>query len=76
MNGTDIVKLAADLAAGSISADYIKEHYGEGILSSVLSVAGGIGAGIATNTILDYINRETGIVDDIGSVVDDIMDIF
>lgn len=74
--GTDIVKLAADLAAGSITTDIIKEKFGEGVLASVLSIGGGIGVGVGVNYLLDAIDRETGIVSDVGSLVDDVLDIF
>ena len=76
MQGVDIVKLAADFAAGSITADAIHEVYGDGILSSVLAIAGGGVAGATTNYLLDALDRETGIVSDLGSAVDDILDIF
>lgn len=76
MDGKQVVKLAADLAAGSISASYIKEYYGEGVLSSVLAIAGGSMAGVAVDTALDILDRETGIVSDLGSLVDDVVDTF
>ena len=76
MQGVDIVKLAADFAAGAITADAIHEMYGDGILSSVLALAGGGVAGATTNYLLDALDRETGIVSDLGSVVDDILDLF
>ena len=76
MQGVDIVKLAADFAAGTITADAIHEMYGDGILSSVLALVGGGVAGATTNYLLDALDRETGIVSDLGSVVDDILDLF
>ena len=76
MNGKDIIKLAADLAAGGITADAIKEQYGEGVLSSVLAIGGGLAAGIATNAALDLLDEHTGIVSDVGSVIDDIGGLF
>lgn len=76
MTGKEIIKLAADLAAGSITADIIKEQYGDGVLSSVLAIGGGIGAGIVTNAALDLLDKETGIVSDVGSLIDDVIDLF
>lgn len=76
MDGKDIVKLAADLTAGSITASAIKDIYGEGILSSVLALSAGAGAGLLTNAALDFIDKETGLVSDVGSVVDDVIDTF
>jgi hypothetical protein len=76
MNGKDIVKLAAEFAAGGITADAIKDKYGDGVLSSVLAIGGGIGVGILTNSVLDAIDKETGIVSDVGSLIDDVFDIF
>lgn len=76
MNGKDIVKLAAEFAAGGITADAIKEKYGDGVLSSVLAIGGGIGVGILTNTALDALDRETGIVSDVGGLIDDVLDLF
>lgn len=76
MDGKQIVKLAADLAAGTISADYIKRYYGDGVLSSVLAVAGGSLVGVAVNSALDILDKHTGIVSDVGSLVDDVVDTF
>lgn len=76
MDGKDIIKLAVDFAAGGITADAIKDAYGEGVLSSVLSVAGGLGVGLLTNAALDTLDKHTGIVSDVGSVVDDVIDTF
>lgn len=74
MNGKDIIKLAADLAAGGITADAIKEQYGDGVLSSVLAIGGGLAAGVATNAALDLLDKHTGIVSDIGGAIDDLFD--
>jgi hypothetical protein len=76
MNGKDIVKLSADLAAGSITADFIKEKYGDTVLSTVLGVGAGIGVGMLTNKALDVLDRETGIVSDVGGLIDDVLDLF
>lgn len=76
MQGKSVVELAADLAAGAITAEAIRAHYGAGVLSSVLGIGGGIAAGIATKYALDALDRETGIVSDLGSLVDDVFSIF
>jgi hypothetical protein len=76
MDGKDIIKLAADLSAGSITAAAIKETYGEGILSTVAALAGGSIASVVTNSLIDVVDRETGIVSDLGSLVDDVFSIF
>ena len=76
MEGVDIIKLAADLAVGTITADAISELYGDGILGAVLAITGGGIAGTLTNSALNAIDRETGIVSDLGSLVDDIFSIF
>lgn len=76
MDGTDIVKLAASFATGAITASYIEDQYGEGVLGMVLALTGGSIAGVVTDTVLDVVDRETGIVSDIGSLVDDVFSIF
>lgn len=75
MDGKDIIKLAADFAAGGIAADQIQDQFGEGVLSSVLSIAGGIGAGFATNALLELLDDHTGAVSGAGSVIDDGIDL-
>ena len=76
MDGTDIVKLAASFATGTITASHIEEQYGEGVLGMVLAIAGGSIAGGVTNTVLNAVDRETGIVSDIGGLVDDVFGLF
>lgn len=76
MDGADIIKLAASLAAGSITADAISEHYGDGVLGAVLGLIGGGVAGTITNSVLGAVDRETDIVSDVGSLVDDVFSIF
>ncbi len=76
MDGTSIVKLAADLAVGAITADQIKDHFGEGVLSSVLAIGGGFAAGAATQVALSVLDEYTGIVSGAGGLVDDFMDLF
>ncbi len=74
MTGKDIIKLAADLAAGGITADAIKEQYGDGVLSSVLAIGGGFAAGVATNAALDLLDKHTGIVSSLGGAIDSLFD--
>ena len=76
LSGKSIVELSADLAAGYITSNMIKDQLGPGILSSVISFGGGIAAGVLANKALEMINDETGIIDDLGEVVDDFFSIF
>ena len=76
MDGKDIIKLAVDFAAGGITANAIQEQYGDSVLTTVMAIAGGSLAGLAANSLLDIVDRETGIVSDIGGVVDDVFSIF
>lgn len=76
MNGKDIITLAADLAAGVTTADFIKDQYGDGVLTTVLAFGAGLGAGAATNAILDIVDTNMGIVSDVGGLIDDVFDIF
>lgn len=76
MDGLKIIKLAADLSAGSITAAMIEEKYGPNILSAVLSIAGMSVAGIVTNSVIDFVDKETGIFSDAGSLIDDVFSIF
>lgn len=76
MSGKTVVELAADLAAGAITQQAIRDIYGDSMLTTVLGIGGGVVAGIAANTAMEWLDRETGIVSDLGSVVDDIFSIF
>lgn len=76
MSGKTVVELAADLAAGAITQQAIRRIYGDSVLTAVLGIGGGVVAGIAANTAMEWLDRETGIVSDLGSVVDDIFSIF
>ena len=72
----NLVQLAANLAAGTITQDWIKSELGEGVLNSVLAIGGGIIAGSVANELLTALDDETGIMSDLGSLVDDVLDIF
>lgn len=75
MNGKDLIKLAAEFAAGGISADAIKEHYGDGVLSSVLAIAGGVAAGAVAGKAVDVVDNLTGgVISDLGGAIDDLFD--
>lgn len=76
MQGLNLIKLAADLTAGNITASAIEELYGDNILSVVLQLSGAGVAGVVTNSILDKIEEETGIVSDVGGLIDDVFSIF
>lgn len=76
LSGKSIVELAAGLAVGSISANAIEDQLGDGVLSSVLAIGGGSLAGAFTSSALKSLDRETGIVSDLGSVIDDVFSIF
>lgn len=76
MSGKTVVELAADLAAGAITQQAIRNIYGDSMLTAVLGIGGGIVAGVAANAALEWLDKETGIVSDLGSVVDDIFSIF
>ena len=76
MPGKTVVELAADLAAGAITQQAIRHIYGDSMLTAVLGIGGGVVAGVAANAALEWLDRETGIVSDLGSVVDDIFSIF
>ena len=76
ISGKTAVELAADLAAGAITQKAIEEAYGGGMLATVLGLGGGVIAGVVTNAALQAIDRETGIVSDIGGLVDDVFSIF
>ena len=76
MQGKTAVELAADLAAGAVTQQAIRSIYGDSMLTAVLGLGGGVVAGVAANAALEWLDRETGIVSDLGSVVDDIFSIF
>ncbi len=76
IKGKTVVELAAMLAAGAVTEDLIKDELGDGILNSVLSIAGGTIAGAVVGGALKSFDRHTGIVSDLGSVVDDVFSIF
>ncbi len=76
MVGKTIIMLAADLAAGSITADAISEEYGDDILTSVVALGAGVGVGAVTHVVLDVIDEETGIVSGAGDLIDDTIDLF
>lgn len=76
MNGKEIAILATSLAIGGITTTAISEKYGDTVLGLVLGLSGGSIAGSLTTSALDYLDEETGIVSDIGSLIDDVFDIF
>lgn len=76
IDGKDIVKLAASFTAGGITAEAISEHYGDGVLGAVMGLIGGGMVTNATGSVLDIVDRETGIVSGLGGLVDDVFSIF
>lgn len=70
MQGKELVKLAADFSAGTVTAAYIKQTYGEGVMSSVAALAAGGVVGLATDKALDVLDEHTGVVSAAGEVVD------
>ena len=55
MSGKTVVELAADLAAGAVTQSTIRSLYGDGMLTAVLGVGGGVVAGVATNYLLEAV---------------------
>ncbi len=73
MEGKELVRLAADFSAGTVTAAAIRETYGEGVLSTVAAlVAGGL-VGVATDAALDVLDEHTGVVSAAGDVVDAVL---
>jgi hypothetical protein len=59
MKPSDIAKLAAGFAAGSITTSAIQEEYGDDILSQVLDFGGGTLVGTVVAEAMDF----TGVSD-------------
>ena len=76
MNGKSVVKLASDFAAGAITEEAIKRIYGDNVWGAVLGIAGGFATGILADTLLESFDESTGLISDLGSVVDDVFDLF
>lgn len=70
MEGRELVKLAADFSAGTVTAAFIKQQYGEGVLSTVAALAAGGITGLAVDKAIDVLDNHTGVVTAAGSVVD------
>lgn len=74
LNTKDLTALAVALGTGAITQDHIRRTYGDGVLGTVLGLAGGsvvgsVAAGLSGD-ILDVIEDNTGLV----SVADDIIE--
>lgn len=76
MQGKTIVELAADLAAGAITQHAIRNIYGDSVLTAVLGIGGGIAAGVAAHAALEWLDTETGVVSDVGGLIDDVFSVF
>jgi hypothetical protein len=70
MQGKELIKLAADFSAGSVTAAYIKRQYGDSVFAAVAALAAGGVAGLVTDAAIDVLDEHTGIVSAAGSVVD------
>lgn len=70
MEGREIIKLAADFSAGTVTAAYIKRVYGDGVFAAIAALAAGGVAGVLTDKAIDELDRHTGVVSAAGSVVD------
>lgn len=73
MEGKQLIKLAADFSAGTVTAAAIKRQYGDGVFSTVAALAAGGVAGLLTDAAIDLLDEHTGIVSSAGSVVDDVV---
>lgn len=76
MQGKQIITGAADLTVGALTGNAISEKLGGGLTGLVSGAAVGIVAGVATQKALQALDDETGIVSDLGSVIDDVFSIF
>lgn len=59
----NIQKLATELATGAITSDYIKVHYGVGVLSAVLGIGHRIVAGATMEYVMDQLHKDAESVD-------------
>lgn len=59
MRVSDLAKLAAGFAAGSITAEAIESEHGHDILGAVMGLAGGAVTGVMVSEVMDA----TGISD-------------
>jgi hypothetical protein len=65
MTGKQLTKLTAQLAAGSITQDYIKDKYGAGILTQVVA---GLGAGYVMGEVAEAL-YDTPVIGDAAKIV-------
>lgn len=73
MDGKQLIKLAADFSAGTVTAAAIREKYGEGVLTTIAALAAGGVVGIATDAAIDVLDEHTGVVTAAGEVVDTVL---
>lgn len=64
MKPSELAKLAAGLAAGTMTAEWIETNHGHDVLGAVMGLSGGLVAASVISTVLD----ETGI----SEVLDDL----
>lgn len=75
MQPSDIAKLAADFALGSVTAGFISEQYGPGILGEVLGIVGGSAvAGIVSKPVSNLMDSTgvSNLIDDVGGLFGDL----
>lgn len=76
ITGKNAVELAAMLAVGAVTAEAIEEELGGDMLATVLGLTGGAVGGSLAVAALRELDRSTGIVSDVGGLVDDVLSIF
>ena len=59
MKLSSIAKLAAGFAAGTITAEFIKDQYGDDVMDQILGLTGGVVAGSIVSSFID----ESGVSD-------------
>lgn len=65
-----LLRLAAGVAAGSITEEYVRENYGSGVLALLAGGGAGLVVDAVASPVLRELNRHTGLVDVADSVID------
>ena len=76
MNGNDVITGLIDLGVGAATGDLVSEKLGGGIGGLLGGAVVGSIAGGLTNELVKKVNNETGIIDDLGGLLDDVFDLF
>jgi len=76
MSGKDILTGLIDLGVGAATGNVVSEKL-DGGLTGLLggAIVGSVAAGL-TNELVKKVNDETGIIDDVGGLIDDVFDLF